>query len=354
AAVLVGLWTTGGLETTLRDQITRANAYAARATAGQVLLLLRGFGDALRPCSKHPAIVEHLAGHRSSDGAIDGALETCAPKSTFDSILLLDLDGCPLARIPKPKRGYFERCFAFRDYYQGAKRLATRRVEWQRLAREARGPEPEDLYVARAHRSEGDNQFKFSLGMPVFDAPLGSGDAKCVGYLMATLGTDSTIASYPLSDPNDPARVGSVVSLRDRERDEASLPLPREFRVLIHKNLRHGDAVPISIPELDRLADGIGAEKPDDRQQFHLRERSDLMSSTDHHDPIPGYGGRWLAGFARVGQTDQVVIVQTRYDTITVIEEYLWRVLGCAALLVVFGFAIVATALPTLHRRGWV
>src|SRR5439155_16117851 len=31
-------------------------------------------------------------------------------------------------------------------------------------------------------------------------------------------------------------------------------------------------------------------------------------------DPVPGFEGRWLAGFAPVGDTGFVVIVQTRYD----------------------------------------
>ncbi|HEV8547574.1 MAG TPA: hypothetical protein VGQ57_01080, partial [Polyangiaceae bacterium] len=357
AAGLVGAWTTGELERTLRNQVTRANAQAARATAGQVLLLLRGFGDALRPCSKEAAIAQHLSNHLGrGDGELVRLLARCAPPATFDSLLALDLDGCPAARTPDPRPlnpDYYEHCFDFRDYYVGAKRLAARRSEWQRLSLGTRGTEPEDVYVARAHRSEGDFEFKFSLAMPIFDAPLGNPDAKCVGYLMATLATDSTIGSYPLSDPHDPGRLGSVVSLRDRERAEALLPLPREFRVLIHEGLPRGEAVRIGSPELARFADRIGAEKPDERQQFRLPKAGDLESSTNFLDPIPHYAGRWLAGFARVGQTDQVVLIQTRYDTITMIEKYLWRVLTCTALILVVGFGAAWLAIVALRKRGW-
>jgi hypothetical protein len=33
-----------------------------------------------------------------------------------------------------------------------------------------------------------------------------------------------------------------------------------------------------------------------------------------HRDPVHGFEGHWLAGFAPVGETGFVVIVQTRYD----------------------------------------
>jgi len=31
-------------------------------------------------------------------------------------------------------------------------------------------------------------------------------------------------------------------------------------------------------------------------------------------DPVPGIEARWLAGFAPVGETGFIIIVQTRYD----------------------------------------
>ena len=41
---------------------------------------------------------------------------------------------------------------------------------------------------------------------------------------------------------------------------------------------------------------------------------------------MPGYEGRWLAGFAPVGDTGFIVIVQTRYDAAVQPNARLWRI----------------------------
>jgi hypothetical protein len=51
---------------------------------------------------------------------------------------------------------------------------------------------------------------------------------------------------------------------------------------------------------------------------------------------VPGFEGRWLAGFAPVGDTGFVVIVQTRYDAAVqpntrLARRLVWR--GSAAIL---------------------
>ena len=43
---------------------------------------------------------------------------------------------------------------------------------------------------------------------------------------------------------------------------------------------------------------------------------SERWKPSDYRDPVVGFGGRWLAGFAPVGNTDSVVVVQTHYSAI--------------------------------------
>jgi hypothetical protein len=124
--------------------------------------------------------------------------------------------------------------------------------------------------------------------------------------------------------------------------------------VTIHDKLKHGQAVPIDVPELARFAARIAAENLDDRRQFEILKSGNVATSQDHHDPIPGYWGRWLAGFARVGQTDQVVIVETRYDAVTLVEEYVWRVIRWAGGLVAVAFTAISAAALALRKRAWV
>ena len=70
--------------------------------------------------------------------------------------------------------------------------------------------------------------------------------------------------------------------------------------------------------------------------------------------PVPGFEGRWLAGFAPVGETGFVVIVQTRYDAAVepntrLSRRLAWR--GSAVILV--WLAACSTFLWGFARRRW-
>jgi serine/threonine-protein kinase len=356
AAGAVGLWTARELEVALRRQVLQSNMYAAEAKAGEVLYLLRGFADHLRACAVDPVVIAHLARPDPKtvpDAPLAHALETCAPSSTFDSLLLLDPLGNPVLRAPYVSTEYLSRNFSFRDYFSGAQRLAERRLSGHGGGASPGQPELEAVYVARAHTSEGDGQFKFSLSIPVFDGSSSRSGPKCLGYLMATLGTDSTIASLSFSDPNDDQRIGMLVALRDRERWEIGRPLPREFRVLIHQGLSHGDSVSIRAPELERFLGVIDAEDPRYQHQFRLPQAGSALYSDSLFDPISKVRDRWLAGFARVGETSQVVIVETRYAAVDSMEQFLWRIVLCAGALLALGFAVLLIWIGALRRRAW-
>ena len=77
-----------------------------------------------------------------------------------------------------------------------------------------------------------------------------------------------------------------------------------------------------------------------------------------HRDPVPGFEGRWLAGFASVGSTGFVVIVQTHYDAALAPHARLSRRLavrvGGATLtwVMVFCFVLWAVARRRQGRVG--
>ncbi len=340
AATGVAAWTMREHERALQQQTLQANRYAAQATAGQVLYVLRTLGERLRTCAAQPQIIAALRRvPRPVEADPTAALRDCGLGSHFDSALALDLEGHPVLREPVMPPGYEQRTFLYRDYVIGAQRLAQRRRQ--------SGSSPEDIaetvYVGRPHRSEGDGKVRLPIATSVF--ALGrDGRAQHVGYLMATLGTDSTIASLTFSDPNDPQRIGALLALRDRARTEAELPLPKDFLVLIHERLAHGSTRDIAGPQLAILSREIAAEEPGQRQQFRL-QRGATLGSDDHRDPVPGFEGRWLAGFARVGQTDYVVVVQTRYQAIEIVKGWLLRSFGWSVAVVVTGAAIAFAAL---------
>ncbi|MGC4087906.1 MAG: protein kinase [Polyangiaceae bacterium] len=328
AAAVVSLWTTRGHEQVLREQVLSANRYAAQATAGQVLLQLRSFGDRAQTCVEDARVRDAVLSHASHD-ELRSALRECAPKSVFDSVMLLDADAYPVLREPDGPPENMSKSYAFRDYYRGAQRLAKRLLVERALGRNEFPRE--NFYVSRAHTSEGDGQFKLSLSTPVFSLASGAEAPRVLGYLMTTLGTDESLASLSFRDPADVRRTGTLLSLRDRERAEASGPLPNEFRVLIHDGLRHGATAPARAPELDRFAREFAAEAPESRRQFRVSEPRQQALSDDYRDLVPGFEGRWLSGFARVGETNCVVVVQSRYESVALVTTWLWLTLGSAA-----------------------
>jgi hypothetical protein len=77
------------------------------------------------------------------------------------------------------------------------------------------------------------------------------------------------------------------------------------------------------VPVLQRAAALPGA----DHRALASHDYIDPLahSATGHDDSR--FGGRWLAGVARVGDTANVVVVQTRYTTVSAIQRLLWRAL---------------------------
>jgi hypothetical protein len=58
---------------------------------------------------------------------------------------------------------------------------------------------------------------------------------------------------------------------------------------------------------------GDRSERCPRRRQLH-RDGPHPTADNAYRDPVPGYEGRWLAGFMPVGDTGFVVIVQSRYE----------------------------------------
>jgi hypothetical protein len=142
-----------------------------------------------------------------------------------------------------------------------------------------------------------------------------------------------------------------LLSLRDRERSEADLPPPQEFRVLIHDGLSHGATVGMKAPPLSALEREIREEHPPARRQFRLPKSLKTRQSDQYRDSVAGFEGRWLGGFARVGETPYVVVVQTRYAAIEIVTRWLWRLVACSAAFLTIGLAVLFVGFPSLRRR---
>jgi serine/threonine-protein kinase len=307
----------------VRDTL-RANAYAAHALAGTVAFHLREQVDAVVAIADDPAVAAVLA---SGDAAV---LERRRAGTPFDSIALFAPDGALIAHAPPPPPGRLGRSYAWRDYFIGAHRLG--------VAGHAGG------YISRAFRSEADERTKFAVAAPV-------GHAGAV--VMVTLGTDSALGRMRLDDGRDDGPTAMLIAPRDRARDEASGH--DELVVILHDGLAHGDEVAIDSPPLRALRTTRA-----ERDQLRAVDQQP-SSDADHRDPVPGFPGRWLAGFAPVSETGFVVIVETRYDDAVASSARLSRRLGwrvSAAIVtwsLVFGAVVWGYARRRSGRRsgGW-
>jgi hypothetical protein len=89
------------------------------------------------------------------------------------------------------------------------------------------------------------------------------------------------------------------------------------------------------------------------RTERNQLRRLDPEPITDdaHRDPVPGFGGRWLAGFAPVGDTGFVVIVQTRYNVAVEPNARLSRRLASRTGVVLLAWIALSAAGVWLYLR---
>jgi hypothetical protein len=214
--------------------------------------------------------------------------------------------------------------FTWRDYFKGAMDKKGKR------GRAA-------VHVSRVYRSRNDGLWKFAISAPVYAGP--EADAPILGVVVANFTTSSTLGSLRL---NDERRTAVLVCPKDPSTDETD-PLfyrpglqPDEYLLMVHPAYHRGDkAIPVSSPHLEavhRPARGNEFELPALDQSF------DPAQAMDRHyrDPMATqdarYGRRWLAGFAPVGNTEFVVIVQQRYSEAVAFDyTIIWS--GAAILL---------------------
>ena len=113
--------------------------------------------------------------------------------------------------------------------------------------------------------------------------------------------------------------------------------------------MTHGQYIPITHPHLRSF-------QPDpagDPLRIPAAGPRPAAVDANYADPVAGYGGRWLAAFAPVGNTHLVVIVQTRFEDAVALDKQAARRLAwlAAAALVVL-FALVGLTLWTSVRRS--
>ena len=291
-------------ETTKRGQLTQANMNSAAMVAGTVLSQLRELSDIVEYSARDPLLATAL---RRGDAKLQRTFceafyrdhdiwhgQDPVNNSPFDTWFILDVDGRLTAQGGKAEVHILGNDYAWRDYFKGA---------WELAEIGARS-----TYVSRVFRSENDNYYKFALSTPIYD-----GRGEPIGVLVAAVAAAAHLGSLVVEDPDSTT---ALVAPRDRERGHVP---EASHLILLHPDYKYGEADPLTSAEvewLDRASRGAARiEEP-----LQLPPPSRMISSDDYRDPAaaqyPAYGGRLFAGFAPVGNTGFVVIVQTPYDVL--------------------------------------
>jgi serine/threonine-protein kinase len=304
-------------EQELLYETLQTNAYAAHAHAGSVAWRLRELTDIAVATAADPSIAQMLH-------AIDQhALEQRRAGTPFDTITLINRTGTMIAQAPIVGPGLIGLDYSWRDYFIGAQRLGEAKI---------RGG-----YISRALLSETDKTWKFGITAPLYE------DGKWVGVLLFTVGTDSALGGARLDRTSDAGPMAVVVAPQDRSRN--SRAEEGKYVVILHDGLAHGDSVLFDSLRLGELrvmrADRKGPQWVD----------FEPLKDDEHHDPVPGFEGRWLAGFAPVGETGFVVIVQTRHDAAVAPSARLWSRLVWRATIALLGWIVVFVCLVLYARR---
>lgn len=308
---LIMIPTTVGLarehESTKRAQMMQTNMSSASMVAGAVLSQLMELSETVKVSANDPRLA---AAVESGDAAQQQTLcesfygygaSNYGLKVTgdfpFDTWYILDHRGRLTAQAGKVDAAHIiGRDYSWRDYFKGAWELAKGGFH--------------STYVSRVIKAELDGNHKFAISMPIYDrrgAP--------IGVLVGAVATSAKLGSLAFDDSEN---IRALAGPRDIERGDPSAPRP-PYMVLLHPEYAYGEADPLTnaqVQGLEAASRGmLRLERP-----LQLPDPSLVTSSDDYRDPAAErhsqYAGRWLAGFAPVGNTGLVVVVQTPYDVL--------------------------------------
>ena len=243
-------------------------------------------------------------------------------KSPFESWFIIDdSNGEIAARWPASEPQTQSKDRRYRDYYKGAL-----------LAAKTRGGTP--VYVSRVYEATLDGLYKLGVS-----AAVGYG-GKIVGAVVASV-TTSPQMGLPQTENSE----FTTALLARGDPPERGRPWPpdgaSEFLVLFHPAYERGtQPVWISTGQAGRIGKSI----------------ADNNIAENYHDPVVSlsaevaekYGGRWVAGFAPVEDSEFIVVVQRRYSETIPAEWQPWIVVLLVTSLAV---AIVWFVMPPASSR---
>jgi len=276
-----------------RKVILENNVFMARGMAHQVQLQLQAYSRPVLEAAERPELAE-LFLKRDAAGLAQflDRVRSATPTPAFESWLIVDPSGVMIARSPSNKAVGTN--VDARDYSRGTK------------AHFAAGGE-RGVHVSLVYQSLANNVFMYSLCVPILGPR-----KELLGVLAASLSTGDTLGlpNWPdvrcratLVGPFDPGRLP----------EDPSGPVP-EWYILVQEGLSpRAPAIPVADPLLKTLATRSCPRELSNPANAGLAVRNAAV-----HDPYQKLDGTpsaaWLSGYAPVGNTGFVVIIQQREE----------------------------------------
>jgi hypothetical protein len=260
-------------------------------------------------------------------------------KSAFHTWHVVNRKGTQLAHAPPLEKDVFGMNFKGRDYFVGALRHEgdTGRAR---------------IHVSRAYESLNDKRFKIALSAVVYDGPDSQG--RVLGVVSAALPTDATLGSLRLDDPRLTAVLVGRRDTNQHDKEPPPVDTAPVYLILVHPaygELPEYEQGKKAVRMPEEMLHLVPKRRPEDNDEFVPKPRSVVDAADAIHDSYEDplgkvhptkYAGRWLAGFAPVGNMEMIVIVQQR-------RVWYWPLLGGVTLLAAGLFTTVFWRLRRRH-----
>jgi eukaryotic-like serine/threonine-protein kinase len=325
-AVVMALSVAQARKADLLQATLKGVSFAAKDLATTALLQLRYLGRNVDIATADTRFADLLA-KEDRKGLEEILRDICAGQPIpFKTCYVINSKGIMLAHVPRSDES-IGGDYSWRNHFQGAKALGLKGIGGS-------------VYVSRVYRGRSDNFYKFAVSAPILDA-----QKRFLGVIATSVITDASMGLVALHGDN---RKVALVAPTDIDSPELKLdPDNEKYVVLYHPGYRQG-VDPVAFPYVDKI--GMRRDAMAD-EQFQLADpKTQIAPDANYLDPVSAvakeYSGRWIAGFAPVGNTGFVVIVQQRFeDAVSVEASTLWGLALWSALASLVAVAILGVVL---------
>ena len=325
-AVTMALFVANARKKAQLEAALQSNSFAATDLATTALLQLRSLSRPVEMAAAESRLAVLLA-NDDRNGLEQILSDICSDSAIpFMTCYAMNRDGIMVAHVSLVG-DVIGQDFSWRDHFQGAKKHG---VAGHSML----------THISRVYRGRSDNLYKFAISAPILDR-----ENNFLGVIATSVTTDATMGLVHVTDPR---RIWGFIAPIDVDSPEDD---PRsvlgKYVILFHPAYRRGIPA-VEFPDGSRVAAQL--------ERAHAREL-DLPDSSlilppngDYRDPVSSvaqeYEGRWIAGFAPVGNTGFVVIVQQRFEDVVGLDSsVLWNLAFWSVLISFLAIAIVGMVL---------